>query len=57
MIRPSIGRNRGLPQTLAETRSTTDGGNITIMALRAYLIFADIEGKLDVLRVECTKCD
>jgi hypothetical protein len=22
-----------------------------------YLIFGDIEGKLDVLRVECTKCD
>ena len=25
--------------------------------LRTYLIFGDIEGKLDVLRVECTKCD
>ena len=24
---------------------------------RAYLVFGDIEGKLDVLRVECTKCD
>ncbi len=24
---------------------------------RAYLIVGDIEGKLDVLRVECTKCD
>ena len=24
---------------------------------REYLIFADIEGKLDVLRVECTKCE
>jgi hypothetical protein len=24
---------------------------------RAYLIFGDIGGKLDVLRVECTKCD
>jgi hypothetical protein len=23
---------------------------------QSYLIFADIEGKLDVLRVECTKC-
>ena len=23
---------------------------------RSYLIFGDIEGKLDVLRVECTKC-
>jgi hypothetical protein len=24
---------------------------------RSYLIFGDIEGKLDVLNVECTKCD
>jgi hypothetical protein len=24
---------------------------------RTYLISGDIEGKLDVLRVECTKCD
>jgi hypothetical protein len=24
---------------------------------RTYLIFGDIEGKLDVLRVECTRCD
>jgi hypothetical protein len=23
---------------------------------RTYLIFGDIEGKLDVLRVECNKC-
>jgi hypothetical protein len=23
---------------------------------RTYLIFGDIEGKLNVLRVECTKC-
>jgi hypothetical protein len=23
---------------------------------RTYLIFGDIEGKLKVLRVECTKC-
>jgi hypothetical protein len=30
------------------------GGNITTMAGRSYLIFADIEGKLDVLRVEGT---
>jgi hypothetical protein len=26
------------------------------MPRRSYLIFGDIEGKLDVLRVECTKC-
>ena len=31
-------------------------GNITIMPARSYLIFGDIEGKLDVLCVECTKC-
>ena len=24
---------------------------------RNYLVFGDIEGKLDVLHVECTKCD
>ena len=24
---------------------------------RTYQIFGDIEGKLDVLRVECTRCD
>jgi hypothetical protein len=23
---------------------------------RSYLVFEDIEGKLDVLRVECTRC-
>ena len=26
------------------------------MAGRTYLIFGDIEGKLDVLCLECTKC-
>ena len=26
------------------------------MSRRTYLVFADIEGKLDVLCVECTKC-
>jgi hypothetical protein len=25
--------------------------------VRGYLTFGDIEGKLDVLRVECTRCD
>jgi hypothetical protein len=24
--------------------------------MRTYLVFADIEGKLDVLRVECGRC-
>jgi hypothetical protein len=24
--------------------------------MRTYLTFGDIEGKLDVLRVECTRC-
>jgi hypothetical protein len=23
---------------------------------RTYLVFGDIEGKLDVLRIECTRC-
>ena len=27
------------------------------MPQRTYLIFGDIENKLDVLRVECTKCE
>ena len=27
------------------------------MLPRSYLVFGDIEGKLDVLRVECTKCE
>jgi hypothetical protein len=26
------------------------------MPHRTYLVFGNIEGKLDVLRVECTKC-
>ena len=26
------------------------------MAARTYLIFGDIEGKLDILCVECTRC-
>jgi hypothetical protein len=30
--------------------------SITVMAGRSYIIFGDIEGKLDVLWVECTKC-
>jgi hypothetical protein len=25
--------------------------------MRDHLVFGDIEGKLDVLRVECTRCD
>jgi hypothetical protein len=24
---------------------------------RTYLVFGDVEGKLDVLRVECTRCE
>jgi hypothetical protein len=26
------------------------------MASRGYLVFGDIDGKVDILRVECTKC-
>jgi len=45
---PSALRNSRRPPPIA--------GKITIMPARSYLIFGDIEGKLDVLRVECTKC-
>jgi hypothetical protein len=31
--------------------------NLLAQMPQTYLIFADIEGKFDVLRVECTKCD
>jgi hypothetical protein len=44
------------PRHWLKPRSKLDGANITIIARRACLIFGDIEGKLDVLRVECTKC-
>ena len=27
-----------------------------VAAMRTYITFGDIEGKLDVLRVECTRC-
>ena len=30
-------------------------GEAAAMA-RTYLVFGDIEGKLDILRVECAKC-
>jgi hypothetical protein len=33
------------------------GDSKTSSMLRSYLVFGDIEGKHDVLRVECTKCD
>jgi hypothetical protein len=29
----------------------------SIAAMSRYVVFGDIEGKLDVLRIECTKCD
>jgi hypothetical protein len=44
------------PQAVIARWPQQAGGNITIMRRRAYLIFGDIEGKLDVLCVECTKC-
>ena len=37
-------------------RRSQHSDNIIIMPQRTYLIFGDIEGKLDTLRVECTKC-
>jgi hypothetical protein len=46
------------PKRVGESRALRRpaSGNITVMPARSYLIFGDIEGKLDVLRVECTKC-
>jgi hypothetical protein len=38
----------------SEAMSGAGAGRLKVSA-RAYLIFGDIEGKLDVLRVECTK--
>ena len=35
----------------------TFAGKECIHAPATYLIFGDIENKLDVLRVECTKCE
>ena len=32
------------------------GRGFSFAMARTYLVFGDIEGKLDVLRVECTKC-
>src|SRR5262249_32148795 len=52
-VRPPLpGTGRGLRalDPLAEQ------GLGALMATRTYPVFADIEGKLDVLRVECTKC-
>ena len=45
---------KGAAKTRAGCRGQVVG--FTIMPGRSYIIFGDIEGKLDVLRVECTKC-
>src|ERR1700730_7741640 len=42
--------------TLRGGKGYTGGWRTAVMA-RTYLVFGDIEGKLDVLRVECTKCE
>jgi hypothetical protein len=31
--------------------------NVRASIARSYLTFGDIEGKLDMLRIECTRCD
>jgi hypothetical protein len=36
--------------------AATSNAAATETTQRAFLIFGDIESKLDVLRVECTKC-
>jgi hypothetical protein len=40
---------------LVLSRNRSQRKRLSAMA-RTYLVFGDIEGKLDVLRVECTKC-
>jgi hypothetical protein len=45
------------PARISWTASeTTPSISEDCMSGRSFLIFGDIEGKLDVLRVECTKC-
>jgi hypothetical protein len=44
-----------LPGEVLKLRRRGPTGEAEVPA-RTYLIFGDIEGKLDVLRVECTKC-
>jgi hypothetical protein len=50
------GKSCAPPLNSRQDKMPHGGGNITIMAWRSFLIFGDIEGKLDVLCVECTKC-
>jgi hypothetical protein len=38
------------------TRDRVPGGSMPLCVGGDYLIFGDIQGKLDTLRVECTKC-
>ena len=52
------------PRTASETVAPRGGCTLTHRyrspgtgTPRTHLIFGDIEGKLDVLRVECTRCD
>src|SRR5262249_54524562 len=49
------GQNRTPPDNVNWHLAGHPDHRITPMA-RTYLVFGDIEGKLDVLRVECTRC-
>jgi hypothetical protein len=58
-----VARESELPKAYSGRRLPLSFGRTPCCALcccdmaRTYLIFGDIEGKLDVLRVECTKCE
>jgi hypothetical protein len=45
-----------LGRSLAELAIYLRCRYFTAIRPRNYLVFGDIEGKLDVLRVQCTKC-
>jgi len=58
-VRPAIGRF--VPNDVFEVLKRLPGSNepeyqIKSAMARSYLIFGHIEGKLDVLRVECGRC-
>jgi ribosomal protein L44E len=53
----NLKRNRCAEANLPARRRRSDRTWSGPGMARTYFTFGDIEGKLDVLRVECTKCD